>query len=505
MATVSRGGIGARTLRGMAWAYGSYVGGRLLVLASTAILARLLTPEDFGVVALAITFMAILEGVADLGLGQALVIQREKVVHARANTVFVTAIGLGSALSVLLVALSPLAASFFDEPQLVGVTSALGANFLLRSIGSTHYALAQRSLDFRARTVAEFSDVVVRGTVGVVLALTGYGVWSLVLGYLTGTVARDIVIWRLVPWRPTWRMRLADLREMIGFGSTLSAVQIVATLIANIDYLFVGRVLGASSLGLYTLGFRLPELLILNLSVVAGQVLFPAFSAVDRDALGRAFLIALRYTLMLGLPMTAGLAILAEPFVEVLFGDQWLGAVGAMQILTVYALGVTVGIPAGAAYKATGRAGILLKLGLARLALVTVGLALFIEHGIEAAAASQAVVAALAAIAGIALAARLLNVGIQAIIEEAWPSLLAAASLAVALLGVRHFVQPQLLELLVAGVAGSVVYVGTLALVEPTQLRYLLARLRPPAPVPADDPELAADAEVRARDPDTVA
>ncbi len=133
-------GIGTRTMRGMAWAYGSYVGGRVLVLASTAVLARLLTPEDFGVVALAITFMALLEGFSDLGLSAALVIQDEERLAERAQTVFVTSVALGAVLTVIIAALAPFMAEFFHEPELTGIAAALGCNFFLRSLGSTHYA-----------------------------------------------------------------------------------------------------------------------------------------------------------------------------------------------------------------------------------------------------------------------------------------------------------------------------------------------------------------------------
>src|SRR4051794_10597873 len=159
--------IGARTLRGAFWAYFSYVGGRLLILASTSVLARLLTPKEFGIVGYALVFMALLETVKDLGLGQALVASRPKEVYERADTVFLTGVGLGVLGTAVVAGLAPLAAPFFDEPQLLGILPVLGVNFFIRSLGATHYALAQKEMLFRKRTMAEFADVVVRGTVGV--------------------------------------------------------------------------------------------------------------------------------------------------------------------------------------------------------------------------------------------------------------------------------------------------------------------------------------------------
>ncbi|HEX2086922.1 MAG TPA: oligosaccharide flippase family protein, partial [Solirubrobacteraceae bacterium] len=156
-------GIATRTVRGMAWSYASYVGGRVLVLASTVVLARLLTPEDFGLVALALTVMALLEAFADLGVGHALIVETEDAVEDRAETAFVFSIGMGVLLSGIVAALSPVAAAVFDEPRLIAITSVLGLNFLLRSFRSTPEALSRKAMQFRPITMADLADAVVRG------------------------------------------------------------------------------------------------------------------------------------------------------------------------------------------------------------------------------------------------------------------------------------------------------------------------------------------------------
>jgi lipopolysaccharide exporter len=481
--------VGARTARGMIWAYGSYVGGRLLILASTAILARILTPDDFGLVALALTFMALLEGVANLGLGQALVVQKGEDIRERADSVFFAGVALGLTLSVAIAALSPLIASFFDQPDLESLTIVLGANFLLRSFGSTHYALAQKELDFRTRTVAEFADVVVRGSVGVALALAGFGAWSLVLGYLAGTLALNVALWLLVDWRPRLRASFKHIREMVRFGATVSGVNVVAALISNVDYLFVGKALGATALGLYTLAFRLPELIIVNLAVVAQEVLFPAFSAIDRAALRQAFLTSFRFTVMLALPCAVGMIILAEPAVLTLFGEQWKDSVGAMQLLSLYALLATLGIPAGVAYKATGKAGILLWVALARLVLLIVALTLVIDQGIMAAAACQVGVVGLAEVAMIGVASRQFQLPVRRIAAEMLPGLAGSLAMVLPLLAVRGLIETPVIALSVGILVGAATYLLAVAIVAPDSLRYLRDRVLArsgPAPEPPD-------------------
>jgi PST family polysaccharide transporter len=465
-------GIGTRALRGVFWAYGSYAGGRLLSLLATAILARLLVPDQFGLVALALVFISLLETVADLGLGQALVVAKDDF-EDRADTVFRFTVLIGLVLTLLAAGASPLAARFFDEPELTKLLPILGLTFMLRSLGSTHYAIAQRDLDFRTRTGAEVAEVAVRGLVGVALAIAGFGAYSLVFGYLAGTLTLDIVLWALVRWRPRLTRRRTHLREMVRFGGTLSAVNVIAALIANVDDLFVGRVLGTTALGFYTLAFRLPELLILNLSVVASRVLFPAFAAVDRAALGQAFLMSLRYTLMVGLPLALGLAVMAEPVVMAVFGDQWGGSVGPMRVLALYALSLTVGIPGGTAYKATGRADVLLKLAIPRLLALVVALLIFGDDGIAAVAACQAVTALTFDLAGLALASRLLDVGIPAMWQAVRPVVLAGAATAVALGGVALAVEAVWLTLVLGALLGGCCYLGLLFVLAGDSLRGL--------------------------------
>jgi lipopolysaccharide exporter len=456
--------LGTRTLRGMLWAYGSYVGGRALVLVSTAILARLLDPAEFGLVALALIFTALLESVADLGVGQALIVLRgdEEEERHRAETAFAVSVALGALLTLAAIAVAPLAALLFDQPELTGLLAVLGTNFLLRSLGSTHYALAQKRMDFRARTVAELADVVVRGLTGIALALAGAGAWSLVIGYLVGTATLTVALWVLVPWRPRLRPRRADVRQLVGFGGTLSAVSVIGAIVGNADYAFIGRVLGPASLGLYTLGFRLPELIVINLAIVAGEVLFPAFAAVDRDALGHAFLVSLRYTLMVALPAGALLAALAEPLTLAAFGGRWHGSIAPMQVLTVYALGVVVGIPAGTAYKAVGRADVLLKLAVPRGILLVAAIAVFVDRGIVAVAACQAAVAALFAAIGIALASRLLGVGFGRLWAAGRAAVVATGAMLGAMVPIEAAIDSPWPALLAGGAAGTLTYLAAL-------------------------------------------
>lgn len=463
----------------MVWNYSSYVGGRILVLASMAILARLLTPEDFGLVSLALIFTMALETLKDLGVSEALMATPMEQVEEQSETVLALSVGLGIFLALLTAGLAPLAARFFDQPQLVSILPVLGLNFVLRGLGATHYAIAQKRLDFGTRTIAEAADVLLRGGVGVVLAATGFGVWSLVIGYVVGSAALTVAVWILVPWRPKFRPRRAHLSPLLRLGGALTGLNISAVVGSNVDYAFVGKLLGAASLGFYTIAFRLPQLVILNLSVVAGQVLFPAFANIDRGSLQAAYLIAFRYTILLTLPVSAGMVVLAEPLVLTLFGDKWEPAVGAMQVLVLFSFATTMDTPAGTAYKAIGRADVLLKLSIPRLILLVGGLALFTGDGLVAVGLCQAVVGALFSVAALFLASRMLRVRLLEILSTLWVPLAASAALTGVVIGARILIDSQVLELIVGGLVGGLAYLGTLLLVAPQLVWDFRDRLLP--------------------------
>jgi PST family polysaccharide transporter len=450
--------LGRRTVRGMAWAYGSYVGGRGLVLVSTVILARVLTPSDFGVVALALTFMVFLDTVKDLGLGQALIVAPAGQLRAWAQTAFGWSIVLGLVLTLATVLVAPVAAGFFHRPQLTTLLSLLGLNFLLRSIGATHLALARRALDYRSRTASELSDVITRGVVSIALALAGVGPLALVIGYLAGSSAAAIVIWHRVNWRPRARLSTRHLRGMASFGGVLTLVDVGQAFAHELDYIFIGRVLGTAPLGLYSIGFRLPELLIINLSIVAGGVLFPAYAMMDRERLRAAYLVSLRYTALLVLPVAAGLGLMARPVVLTLFGDQWDSAIPVMRVLCLYAVVVTLNIPAGTVYKVTGRAWILIALTIPYVALLVAALTIFAPRGILAVAIVMAGMQGVFSIAGWTIASRILQAAPRDIVRALTGPAAAALTMALPLALTMVVVHQPLLALVLGTAISAVAY-----------------------------------------------
>jgi O-antigen/teichoic acid export membrane protein len=198
--------------------------------------------------------------------------------------------------------------------------------------------------------------------------------------------------------------------------------------------------------------------------------------------------------MMVSLPLTVGLVTLARPIVLGLFGDQWVDSISAMQILSVYAFMVTIGIPAGTVFKATGRAGILLALAVARFALVFGLIAAVVDRGIDAVAIVQAGAAFLNEIVGLALASHFLKVSARSLWRSAWPSLAAASLMAPPMIAAERFIQPNWPAMIVGGLAGAVVYLGAMALISPESIRYLRQKMFPGRLPPSLEADMTAPA-----------
>lgn len=452
--------VGTRILHGALWSYGSLAAVRLVTLAATAILARLLSPRDFGLVALALIFSTALDAMKDLGLNQALVLASDGEITEQADTAFCFTVLMGAGLAIVIGGLSPLAADFFHQPRLLALLAVLGLNLPLRSIGLTHYTLAQRRLDFRARTVAEVAEVVVRSVVGIALALAGLGPWSLVLGYVAGTTVWTIALWAVVPWRPSLSLRRARLTPLLRFGGTLTVVGVIGVAMGYVDNLFVGRVLGPAALGIYSIGFRIPEMLVVDLVWAVGLVLFPAFARLDGPALRTAMITASRYTVLLGLPIAVAMIALADPLVLALFGHRWHDAVPVIQLLSVGFVGTTIGQVIGNAYMAARRVDVMVKLALPQALLLIVLIAIFVHHGIAAVAGCQAAVRITFVAIGVYVSTRVLGLRARALWSAVWPPLAAAAGMAVVIVALEHMITSPWPTVLISSALGGAVYLG---------------------------------------------
>jgi len=461
--------IARKSVYGVFWNYTSFGLGKALVFITTAILARLLTPDDFGLVALATLAVSYLSILKDLGLGAALIQRRDNVEEA-ANTVFTLNLLLGAGLTLAAMALAPLVAAFFREPQVTPVLRWLSLTFVLNSLGAIHLVRLQRELQFRRKLIPDMGRAAVKGAVSIGMALTGFGVWSLVVGQLAGVLAAVVLAWTAFPWRPKLTIAPALVKGLSGFGLSVVGVDALTIATDNLDYLIVGRVFDNTALGIYTLAYRLPELLVLNPLWVMAAAVFPAYASVQNnpDLLRRGFLSTVRFVEILTMPLSLGLLLTADPLVRVAFGDQWLEAIPIVRVLAVVVLLRATLFNAGDVYKAIGRPDIVLKLELLNTVVLVPALWIGSYYGLVGVALGHLAAGVVRPTADIILAPRYVNTSYREILAQLKPALIAGLCLTLLTVPSLYLTAaaPPLLRLAVAAIAGGVGYLGPLWILE---------------------------------------
>lgn len=421
-------------VRGILWTYASFAGSKLLGFASIVILARLLMPAEFGQVAFALLVISYLDSIGDLGISAALIYEQERSEQA-ANIAFVVSLVTGVLWFILALATAPLVAAFFKDPSVEPILQVLAWVFILTALGNTHDALLRRELAFKQRLIPDFARAVMKAFFSVVLALFGWGVWSLVWGQLMGAAAATVVLWLVVPWRPQWQFPWGLARRMLSYGSQIVSVNMLAAVVHHVDYVIVGRMLGSAALGFYSLAYRIPELAVITIIWVVGKVTFPAYSRLqdDHPTLARAFLVTLRYLSLLTVPAGIGLAVLGTTIVITFYGGNWEASIPVLQALAIAASLRSLGSHAGDVYKATGRPDILIKLGLVRASVLVPALIVGARFGIAGVAVAQMIVTGASTLVNLFIASKILSVSMKSILAEFKPAVLSSAAMVMSL------------------------------------------------------------------------
>lgn len=424
--------------RGVMWTGISQIGAQVVRLGTTVVLARLIAPEDFGVLSMALIVTGLVQLVNELGLSTA-IIQRKEVTEDHLTTALIAAVISGTILMILTILLSPLVAAFFRQPLVRPVLSVLSAGFVLGAFGSVQRALLQKALRFDRVTGAELGGETAFALIGIVLALLGLDVWALVGGTLARYAASAALLWRLGSWWPAGRWQWSRFRELFGFGVNVLGTQIVNYTSSNLDYLIVGRVLGDAPLGFYTLAYQLTMFPRMRISSMITRVAFPAFAHVQDDPvrLRRGYTRLLNYVSLITFPLVAGLLAIAPELVPLVFGPRWAPAIRPIQLLAIGGLLASVGTTVGSVLKGIGRPDVELRLNLVSVGLLAVALLVGVRYGIIGVAAAVSLKTLLMVSAFAWAVTRLIGLPFRTYLRALTPAILATGAMLIGLTAYR--------------------------------------------------------------------
>lgn len=399
-------------------------------LVSMTVLARLLAPDAYGLMALAAIVTNLAYLFRDMGTGAAL-IQAAAVSPRMAATVHWTNLALGMAIGVAIVISAPLMAHLFHEPQLASVLYLLALVFPVTGLGVVHQALLERESKFAAVASAEIAASLAGLAVALLLAWRGAGVLSLVAQMIVATVVSTAIIVLRSAFKPGRHWELAEFKSIAGFSGNLSLFNVVLYVSRNADSMVVGRMLGSAALGVYAMAYRLMLFPLQNMTFVAARVLFPVMSRKQEAGaeMGALYLRTLGFISFLTAPLMAGLFALREPFVQVMLGAQWQSSVTLLAWLAPVGFVQSLVSSTGTVLMARGSTGLMLRLGMVGAVLQVGAVMLGARWGIEGVAAAYLAANLLNALPALYFSGRLIGVGPGAVLRSVAPAMAAALAM----------------------------------------------------------------------------
>ena len=455
-------GLRERSLKAVFWSSADTFGRQGIQFVTSIVLARLLTPTEFGLVGMILVFLAIATSFVDSGFASAL-IQRKEITEEDKTSVFLFNISAGLAMAALMFGAAPWIARFYKEPILVGLTRLLALNLFISACGSIQFALLCRQLDFKTQWKVGMVASGISGAIAVVLAWRGYGVWSLAIQANLAALISTLAVWFLVPWRPRGKASLHSLRAMFGFGSRILTAGLINTVYERLQLLLIGKIFGPADLGYYTRAYSTQQWPASVFQTVVSKVTFPMFSTIasDRERLKAAMRKCMVTIGAVVIPMMVGLALLAKPTVVLVFGAKWLPCVPYLRILALAGAFWPLHVANLDVLMAAGRSDLFLRAEIVKKVLTAVGLVVTVTISVMAMVWAMLIVSVLSYGVNAVYAQAAVDYSLTAQIKDLLKPLLSTSAMALLVGSLTLAGSLNAAVLLLAGIlTGAIVYVA---------------------------------------------
>lgn len=373
-----------KAVKGVGWSFIDNIASQGIAFLVGLVLARLLTPSEFGILGMITIFIAISNSIIDSGFSSAL-IRKTDIEPIDYSTVFVFNLVVSGVLYSILYFASPLISSFFKEPQLIAITRVLGVLLLVNALGIIQRTILSKNVDFKTQTKISLIASLGSAIIGIGMAVMGYGVWSLVGQQLSRQGFNTVLLWVFGSWDISFRFSSKSFNELFGFGSKLMVSGLIDTIYKNIYYIIIGRYYSAAQLGQYTRAEQFNMIFSSNLTSIVQRVSYPVLSSIQDDEarLREAYRRVIKTTMLLSFGAMLGLAAIAKPLISILIGEQWLESVKYLQIICfagmlypLHAINLNM-------LQVKGRSGLFLKLEVLKKCLTVLPISLGIWLGLE--------------------------------------------------------------------------------------------------------------------------
>lgn len=423
------------------------------------ILARLLMPEDFGLIGMLSIFMAISQTFVESGMGSGL-IQKKKRTKVDYSTVFVFNFWVSLLFYIILYFTAPLIAEFYDMPQLTILTRVLALNIVINSLTLVQRTRLTIKLDFKTIAKVNVVSVFISGFFGILFAYLGYGVWALIIQYISNAIIVAIMYLTLSRWRPSLRFSKKSFKELFGFGSKLLLSGLYSQAMNNVYNITIGKVFSSADLGYFTRAKSFAELTAGTVTSVLHQVTFPILASVqeDKQRMVAIFSQMVRMSAFLIFPAMTILSVLADPFIRLVLTEKWLPVVPLLQWMCFSRIFYPVSVINMNILNAVGRSDLFLKVDLSKFPILVIALIVTIPLGIKAMVIGLVITSFMSFLINAYMPGKLFGYGIFSQLRDMVPVFVATGITAISVYLVNQLFEPNIFKLVFGVISGIIVY-----------------------------------------------
>jgi len=453
-----------KTLQGLFWSFLDNFSRLGIGFITGIILARLLTPHDFGLIGMITIFIVISQSIIDSGFSQAL-IRKKECTQLDYSTVFFFNLLVGILLYVILFLSSGLISRFFSEPQLIQIIPIIGLSIILNSLGLIQTTILTRKLDFKLQTRISIISTILSGIVGIGMALMGYGVWSLVFRSVLGSFISLLLLWTWNAWRPSKSLSRSSFNDLFSFGSKLLLSGLIDKVYNNIYLVVIGKFFSAAELGFFTRANMFQRLPSENITNVIQRVSYPVLSSMNNDQtqLKTGYQKLIKSTMLVSFVLMLGMAASAEPLILTLIGEKWQPSVIYLQLLCfvgmlypLHALNLNI-------LNVKGRSDLFLKLEIFKKLLAIPVIFIGIYYGIAEMIVGMIVVSVISYFLNSYYSGRVINYSSLAQLRDIMPSFVLALFNAVIVYFIGKYLPAPTVVVLIVQLLISVFIIITIA------------------------------------------
>lgn len=471
---MSGDGLQKKVFSGLFWKFGERIGAQAVSFVVSIILARLLLPSDYGVIALITIFIDIANVFVSSGFGAALV-QKKDADEVDFSSVFYFSILMSWVLYGIVFAFAPAVAGFYRKPILIPVLRVMALKLPLAGVNSVQHAYVQKKMLFKRFFFSTLIGTAGSAVVGIIMAYMGFGPWALVAQYLFNSTMDTVILWFTVKWRPVWVFSYERMKTLFGFGWKMLCSELIHTSYSQVRSLIIGKVYTEKDLAFYNQGGKLPGIIVTNINSSISSVLFPAMTMKqdNKEKMKEVVRLSIRVSSYVMWPLMIGLMVMTEPVVRLIFTDKWLPCVPFMQIACIqYAL-EPVQTANVQAVKAMGKGRTYLIMEIVKKSFGILMIVAVMHQGVMAIALTAMVVTFFAAFVNSMPNRKFLGYTYREQLADLLPSILLAGAMGVCVFLAGKIPLPAIVSICIQLVSGVVTYILLSRIFKISQFEYI--------------------------------